>query len=192
MNDARRRGAFSLVEVVVAIGLIAGSLVAILGLLAATTNSAAEARDAQGLASLGGGIQCELDRLKNSLGLYGLAAAIPEGGSPAPLRLVGTRDGRRVLCVDAADPAADRLLRDPALQGIAVRDRYFLVELTRIPELGTADDSGFVAVSARCMWPYELPLGPASVDASEPDADPAGEVPSADRHVAVLLFAVNP
>lgn len=192
MNNASRRSAFSLVEVVVAIGLIAGSLVAILGLLAATTNSAAEARDAQGLASLGGGIQCELGRLKNSLGFSGLAAAIPEGGSPAPLRLAGTRDGRRVLCLDAADPAADRLLRDPVLPGIAVRDRYFLVELTRIPGMGTAADSGFVAVSARCLWPYELASGPATADAADPDSDPAFEVPSSERHAVILLFAVTP
>jgi len=192
VHRPRLAGAFSLVEVVVAIGLVAASLVAVLGLLAATTHSAAELSDAQGGASLGGSVQCELERLKDSLGLAGLAHLVLPSGSAAPLRLVGTRDGLRVRCVDAADPAANRSLCDPVLPGIANRDRFFLIELTRLPEWETADDSGFVAVSARCAWPYELPLGPATPGASECDADPAREVPAGERHVTLLLFAVTP
>jgi hypothetical protein len=186
------RRAFSLVEVVVAIGLMAGALVAILGLLAATTHSAGDSLEAQGCASLGASTQCELDRLKNAVGLSGLAALVPPAGSGAALRFVGTRDGLRVQCVDAADSAANRSLRDPVLPGIAVRDRFFLIELTQVPEWGTANDMGFVAVSARCSWPYELPLGPGTPGASECDADPAREVPSAERHVRILLLAVTP
>jgi prepilin-type N-terminal cleavage/methylation domain-containing protein len=188
----RPRRGFSLVEVVVAIGLIAVSLVAILGLLAATTHSAAELSDAQGSASLGGSIQCELDRLRNSAGLAKLEQIVPPSGSAAPLRLVGTRDGLRVCCLDAADPAANRSLRDPVLSGIANRDRYYLIEATRLPEWETVADSGFVVVNARCTWPYELPLGPATPGATEVDADPAREVPVEERHVLVLMFAVTP
>ena len=183
---------FSLVEVVVAIGLVAVSLVAILGLLAATTHSAAELSGAQGSASLGGSIQSELDRLKDSIGLAGLASLVPPSGSAAPLRLVGTRDGLRVRCVDAADPAANRSLGDSVLPGIANRDRYFLIEVTRLPEWETAADSGFVVVNARCSWPYELPLGPATSGAAEYDADQAQVVPVGERHVAVLFFAATP
>jgi hypothetical protein len=184
--------AFSLVEVIVAIGLVAGALLAILGLLAATTSSTAESEDAQGIASLGGSIQCELERLKNSIGLASLAGLVPAGGSATPLRLVGTRDCLRVLCVDPVDPAANRPLSDPALPGIAERDRFFLVELTRVPDLEAAVESGFIAVSARCTWPCELPTGPATPGASEFDVDPARAVPAADRHVAILQIAVTP
>jgi type II secretory pathway pseudopilin PulG len=186
------RRSFSLVEVVVAIGLVAVSLVAILGLLAATTHSAAELSGAQGSASLGGSIQSELDRLKDSIGLAGLARLVPPSGSAAPLRLVGTRDGLRVRCVDAVDPAANRSLGDSVLPGIANRDRYFLIEVTRLPEWETAADSGFVVVNARCSWPYELPLGPATSGAAEYDADQAREVPVGERHVVVLFFAATP
>lgn len=186
------RRAFSLVEVVVAVGLVAASLVAVLGLLAATTHSAAELSDAQGGASLDGSVQGELERLKDSLGLAGLSRLVPPGGSTTPLRLVGTRDGLRVRCVDPADPAANRSLCDPALPGIANRDRYSLIELTRLPEWETGADSGFVAVCARCTWPYELPLGAATPGASECDADPVREVPAGERHVTLLLFAVTP
>lgn len=194
MSCSRRGGtrAFSLVEVVVATGLVAVALVAILGLLAATTHSAAELSDGQGTASLGGSIQYELERLKDSHGLAGLAQLVPPSGSTAPLRLMGTRDGLCVRCVDAADPAANRSLRDPALPGIANRDRYFLIELTRLPEWEATADSGFVAVSARCAWPCQLSAGPATPGASEYNADPAHEVPAGERHVAILLFAVPP
>lgn len=188
---AEKRRAFSLIEVVVAIGLLAGALVAILGLAAATIHSAAELSDAQGCASLGGSVQCELERLKDSLGLAGLARLVPTSGSTAPLRLAGTRDGLRVRCIDAVDPAADRSPRDSTLPGIANRDRFFLIEVTRLREWEAAD-SGFVAVSARCSWPYKLPLGPATPGAPEFDTDPACEVPAGGRRVMLLLFAVSP
>jgi hypothetical protein len=175
----------------VAIGLVAVALITILGFLAATTHSAAGLNDSQGRASLGGSIQCELDRLKDSLGLAGLASLVPPGGSPSPLELVGTPDGLRVRCVDAADPSANRSLSDPALPGIARRDRYFLIELTRMPGLETQADSGFVVMSARCTWPNELPVGQLT-SASEWDADPACEVPAGERRVAILSFAVTP
>ena len=192
VHRPRLAGAFSLVEVVVAIGFVAASLVAVLGLLAATTHSSSELSDAQGRACLGGSVQCELERLKDSLGFAGLASAVPPSGSTVPLRLVGTRDGLRVRCAEAADPAANRSLCDPVLSGIANRDRFFLLELIRLPEWETAPDAGFVAVSVRCSWPYKLPVGPATPGASDCDADPAREVPASERHVTILLFAVTP
>jgi hypothetical protein len=188
----RLAGAFSLVEVVVAIGLVAASLVAVLGLLAATTRSAAELGDAQGRASLGCSVQCELERLKESLGFAGLARAVLPGGSSMPLQLVGTRDGLRVRCADPADPAANRSPSDPVLPGIANRDRFFLIELTRLPGWESAADPGFIAICARCSWPYELPIGPATTGVADGSADPAREVPANERHVTLLLFAVTP
>lgn len=191
---ARRRPerAFSLLEVVVAIGLVAVAVVALLGLLAATVHSAAGLGDAEGGASLGGSVQCELERLRDSHGLAGLAGLVPLAGSPAPLRLAGTRDGLRVRCLDAADPAADRSPSDPVLPGIAARNCWFLIELTRIKELDTSGDAGFLAVCARCSWPYKLPLGPAAPNASDGDADPPAEVPAAERQVMILLSGVAP
>jgi hypothetical protein len=78
------------------------------------------------------------------------------------------------------------------MPGIARRDRYYLIELTRLPEWETATDSGFVAICARCTWPYELPVGPATAGVSECDVDPAREVPAGQRQVMILLFAVTP
>jgi len=193
----RRQGrcthrAFSLVEVVVAVGLLSFALVAILGLMSATTRSASDLTDSEGLASLGAGVQRELERIEASVGLGGFADLVPAGGSAAPLRLVGIRDGCRVLRADGADPAANHPLDDPVLPGIANRERFYLVEVTRLAEPDGSADGGFIAVSARCSWPYELPIGPSSQGATGWNADPAREVPANDRRVAILNLAIRP
>jgi hypothetical protein len=176
----------------VAVGLLSFSLVAILGLLSATTRSATDVADAQGLASLGASILDEVERLKVSTGLAGLAALVPADGSAVPLRLVGTRDGRRVLIAGGVDPAANHPLDDPALPGIANRDRFFLIELTRLakPDVGT--DAGFIAVGARCSWPYQIPTGPPTPGATDCDADPAREVAANERRVVISNLALRP
>ncbi len=175
-----------------AVSLLSVSLVAILGLLSATTRSATDVADAQGLASLGASILGEVERLKVPAGFAGLAALVPADGSAVPLRLVGTRDGRRVLIAGGVDPAANHPLDDPALPGIANRDRFFLVEFTRLakPDVGT--DAGYIAVGARCSWPYQIPTGPPTPGATDCDADPAREVPANERRVALINFAVRP
>jgi hypothetical protein len=178
--------------VVVAVALLSFALVAILGLMSATTRSAADLTDAEGLAGLGTGIQCELERIKASIGLSQLAGLVPAGNPAAELRLVGTRDGLRVLRADGADPAADRSLGDPVLPGIANRDRFYLIELTRLAEPDAADDAGFVAMEARCSWPYQIPTGPRTSDAMKYDFDSAREVPVNERRVVILNFAIRP
>lgn len=177
--------AFSLIEVVAAIGILAGTVVALLGLLAAQSRSIEAIDDAHAAARLGENIQQELERLKIDLGLDGLAALVP-------LQLAGTRDGRRMLRADGAAPAADRPLNDPSLPGIALRDRYFLVEVTRQTDLPYAPGGGFLAVTARITWPYRLPDGPPSPDATDPADDPSRIAPLAERGIVILHFALRP
>ncbi len=185
-------GGFSLVEVVVAIGLSALAVVACLGMIAATARSGSEIVDAQVVGRLGGSIQDELERLQTELGLDGLAAAVPAAGSPAPLQLVATRDGARVRCADGSMAAADRPLDDPVLPGMARRDRYFLIELTQSSDLPAAPERGFVAVSALVTWPHCLPGGNATPGATAADADAARELPRSERGWLVLNFALPP
>jgi hypothetical protein len=185
-------GGFSLVEVVVAIGLSALAMIACLGMIAATARSGSEIGDAQVVGRLAGSIQDELERLQTELGLDGLAAAVPAAGSPAPLQLVATRDGSRALCAGGPMGAADRPLDDPALPGIARRDRYFLIELTQSPDLPAVPESGFVAVNALVTWPYCLPGGKATPGATAADADAARELPRNERGWLVLNFALPP
>ena len=192
--DGRRSrfGAFSLVEVVAAIGILAVALIAVLGLIVATVRSGGEIADADALARLSENIQGELERLQASLGLAGMTDLIVPGGSGRPLCLVATRSGQRVRCADGASPAADRSLNDPVLPGIANRDRYFLIEISQSPGLEAAPASGFLAVSARITWPYQLPMGPPTPGATARDVDPAREVPANERNLTIFNCALRP
>jgi len=185
-------GAFTLIEVIAAIGILAVTLVAMLGLLAATTRPAGESTDIRVAARLGENIEDELERLKASLGLAGLAAMVPTAGSTTPLQLVATRDGRRVLRADGAAPAAGHALNDPVQPGIANRDRYYLAEVTQQLDLPYAPGAGFLAVSVRVTWPYRLPMGPPTPEATAVDTDPAREVPVNERRWAAVNFALRP
>lgn len=184
--------AFSLVEVVIAIGVLAVTLVAVLGLAGSTMRSGGATADLAVAGRLGAEIRGELERLKAELGLPGLAATIPRGGAAAPLRLVATRDGRRMLRADGAAAAANHALNDPLQPGIARRDRYFLAEVTQQLDLPYAPDEGFLALSVRVSWPYELPGGPATPGATAVDMDPAREVPLSDRTIVFFNFALRP
>ena len=191
MKPAPRRG-FSLLEVVVAIGIFALAVIALLGFLTATSQTGGEIADAQVAAGLGGPTQTELERLRFELGLDGLAAGVPPAGSTAPMQLVATRDGGRVLRADGPAAAADRPLNDPVLPGIARRDRYFLIELTRQIDLPDEPAAGFLAVSAKVTWPFNLPASPATPGAGAAATDAAREAPPNLRSWLVLNLAVTP
>ena len=78
MNKRARPGpAFSLVEIVVAIGILAVTLVVLLGLAGATVRSASAAADLAVAARLDANIRSEMERLKADLGLAELAALVP-------------------------------------------------------------------------------------------------------------------
>jgi hypothetical protein len=178
--------------VIVAIGLIAIVLVALLASFGPAARSAGDAADVEVAARLAGNIQIELERLEAEFGLEGLAALVPSAGSVPPLRLVATRDGQRVLRADGTAPAADHAPDDPTLPGIAQRDRYYLAGVTQQLDLPYAAGAGFLAVSVRVEWPYRLPAGPETPGAARPDADPSREVPAEDRNWMVFNFALRP
>lgn len=184
--------AFSLLEIVVAIGILAVTLATVLGLTGSTMRSAGAAADVAVAARLGANIRSELERLKADLGLSGMATMVPPGGSAAPLQLVATRDGRHMLRSDGAAPAAGRALNDPVLPGIALRERYYLAEVTQQLDLPHAPEAGFLALSVRVTWPYRLPVGPATPDATAVDADAGREVPRNERSVTVFNFVLRP
>lgn len=177
--------AFTLVEVIVALGVLAVFLPVMLALFGRLARSSGEAGDAGNAAGMAAGVQDELDRLQGVLGWEGLATTLPPAGSAAPLRLVGTRDGLRVRRGDGTAADADRPPDDATLPGIALRDRFFLAELTQSPDLPYVAGAGFLAVNVRITWPHRVPTGPAAADASM-------EVPRDRRHWMIVSMALRP
>ena len=139
------RRAFSLVEVVVAIGIVAGSLVVVLAALPALLRQSADAADllvAQRLPDL---IHLELERNVASAGFDSVAAAIPVMGVPL-------RAGREFVVT------ADGLRIQTGISGttIAAEDGYFLIELWRFAENPLVFDAAAAVLPAyvRISWPF--------------------------------------
>ena len=104
------RGAFTLVEVIVALGICTVTVTALVGLLAPLTRSGAEAATLGRAVHLSEGIQEELKRLRDTTETDGtesrleiLAGRIPPSGSTDALRLVASVDGWRVIQESEAD-----------------------------------------------------------------------------------------
>jgi prepilin-type N-terminal cleavage/methylation domain-containing protein len=145
---------FTLVEVIVALGITAIGVTAVVGLLAALTRMTAELKQRGQAVQLGDAIAVELRRLRDASTndperdpLDVLADRIPPSGSANPLRLVASGDGLRFVAEADLDQMGD---------GFPPRDRIFLVELRRkTGALTYAADAGFLAVTATVRWPYE-------------------------------------
>jgi type II secretory pathway pseudopilin PulG len=186
VKSSRGRAGFSLVEVVVAVGIFAVAILSIVALLLPNTKAVADQIDAGVAQRLSENIQLELDRY----GFTRVVAALPN--QSARLFMVATKDGSRVL-VTGEDPyaawadtynkykpdAATNYKTVPPLQrlaaennlstdtvpgnppGIAFRDRFFLVEISwpDVCPQYTAN-SGVMPLSVRMLWPYRLPNGP--------------------------------
>jgi type II secretory pathway pseudopilin PulG len=214
------RSGFSLVEVVVSVGIFAVAVLSILALLLPNTKSVADQIDAGVAQRLGENIQLELDR-------YGFAAVV--GALPnktARIFMVASKDGERVLITgedpyaawndtygsyksDAAgnyDTVAAPLAAENNLitattpgvpPGIAFRDRFFLIEVSwpdTYPQYKV--DSGVMPVNVRLLWPYRLPDGPAAPKSTTKYnnwADLPWLVVSPSAHNSLLFnFALKP
>lgn len=175
--------AFTLVEVVVAIGVFALTIVAVVGLLAPVNRSVAEVSDSDRAAQLGDPIQTELVRLRDAESGDRLAAFHQAhfGGGRAVLQLVASRQGPHAVIVTAADN--DPLTGQPP--GIIRRDRYFLIEVREATgALAYTSGSGFVAMTATIRWPYQVPTGAGANDATDADLTQASSL--------LLNFALPP
>jgi type II secretory pathway pseudopilin PulG len=184
-----RKGGFSLVEVVVAVGIFAVAVLSIVGLLLPNTKSVADSIDADVAQRLGENIQFELARY----GFANVAAALPAPyNANRKIYMVATKDGSRVLVtgedpfqawsdtygtydpesagnyntVASTETAENALITDSSPgnpPGIAFRDRFFLIEVSwpdGHPQYKT--NVGFMPLNVRLLWPYRLPNGPAN------------------------------
>lgn len=146
MPTRQSRRAFSLLEVVLAIALVGGSLAVVLGLLPALARRAADSHDTHTAAHLADTVRSELGG-QAAAGLDGLVAALPilTAEAEAGLQFVAARDGSD--------------LRRPSASEAPGRERYFLVVVRRFdaPPLAYDAAAGFLAVNVTVAWPYQVP-----------------------------------
>jgi len=149
-NRASGRG-FSLIEVVIAVGIFAIGIAVVLALLPSLVRQGAESGDRLVAQRLPDAVQAELSRL-SAAGFDALAAEAPVMGTPLDngLVLVASRDGARVQSRDYRPPASGRL---------ADTDQYFLVECWRFPDGALRYDGAqsSLALAVRVSWPYRVP-----------------------------------
>lgn len=138
--------AFSLVEVIIAVGILAGAALGILGLLPQLMRQSA--RNAEGAVAqrLPAAVRVELRRSAGT-NIGALAAGLPVlGASAEGYRLLASRDGAQVVA-ESATPWQGH----PA-------DAFFLIEVWRFAEgpLSFAGGaSAVLAVHVRVSWPYQ-------------------------------------
>lgn len=140
---------FSLVEVVIAVGVFAVAVTAILAVLPSVTRQNAEFADRMVAQRLPAALHTELARLAATSGYDVLATSVPvmTTSLDAGLSFVATRDGSSLGAISSS--GAD----------IPVDERYFQIETWRFDRVPlTYDASGAVlALFVRVTWPYRLP-----------------------------------
>jgi type II secretory pathway pseudopilin PulG len=144
---------FSLVEVILAVGIFATAVAVLLALLAPLSRQAAASADMLATLRLPGAIQSELRRMATTGGLDNLASqATPMIAAwPSTLTLVATRDCARVQSLSYLPPPAD--------DQVPVSDRFFVIEAWRFNQAPLAFDAGgpVLALHVRVSWPYFAP-----------------------------------
>lgn len=155
MRPNPRSRAFSLVEVVIAVGIFATAVVVILALLPSLTRQNTETSDALMAQRLPGALRVELRRLADA-DFKALAAATPIMAAPLAdgMSFVAARDGSRLHSVAYLPPAAGALIPQD--------EQYYLVETWRFGATPLAYDStaSVLVVYVRVSWPYHSPGSP--------------------------------
>jgi hypothetical protein len=181
---------FSLIEVLIAIGIFAFSIVAVVAMLGATSVATSEAIESSTAARIADGVRAELNQY-NPGQLDGLT-----NNPNDPLILYATRDGERVRlgrAVGGGQIPANASL-DPAggnLPGIAQRDRFFEIEVVQLDDNLRYDTSkSFIGLSVKVKWPHQLPQGPAS-NTTNVNGDPFMEVAPERQSMSIFNTSIR-
>ena len=175
--------AFTLIEVVVSLGLLAVTVVAMLALQHSLSHAVAGISEHQRAAELVDAVEVELKRLRDlpvpdgqPAGLEALAGIVPSSESTSALRLVAAKAGSNVVRESEAD--------DPLI-GLARRDRFYLIEVRQQPApLNYVSEAGFLALTFKVTWPYQVPTGTGTADGMATDGAPSAS--------AVFSGAISP
>ncbi len=168
----RRITAFSLVEVIIAAGLFAASVTAVLALLPSLARQGAASVDSLAAQRLPDALKTELQRL-GAAGFDALAGQVPVMNGPLTdgLTMVADRDAVRLHSLVYLPPVTEQLPE---------AEQYFLVECWRFPDepLRFDGNKALLALAVRVTWPHRLPGATAPV-------------PAESRHELVFTLALN-
>jgi type II secretory pathway pseudopilin PulG len=151
---------FSLIEILLAIGIFAFTIVAIIAMLGSTSQATSEVLNTVNASQIADSVRTELENL-------GYDNLIASTNGADPLELFGTKDAARVVVKSNAN-------RDPDDEppGINERDRFFRIEVERLGSNGsslvfrndfTSDaNAAQLPVTVRVYWPHNIPLGSSS------------------------------
>lgn len=171
MKLCRSTRAFTLLEVIIAVGLFATAVTAVIGLIAGLSQQGMDSNDVLTAQQLPEPLKVELSRLA-STGLENLADRVPVMASPMTggLALAAARDAARV----------DSLEYLPVAKPIPADEQYYLVECWKFPSepLRFDGQKAFLALYVRVSWPYRLP------GAAAPTA-------AADRNQVTFTLSLN-
>lgn len=157
--------AFSLVEVVLAIGVFSLAIVAVFGLLIPITRDSSSVIDTSTAIRLAEGVNRELERVGGET-----VKSLGNGS----LFLVATPDGSRILRTyqtanGSNSGAAQAAENDPSSgtpPGIVKRDRFYIIEVKLLNNsankvyYNSADNPGSIPVEVRVGWPFYTPSTP--------------------------------
>lgn len=150
MKLSRAIRGFTLLEVIIAVGLFVTAVTVIIGLIAGLSRQGAEANEVLTAQQLPEPLKVELSRLA-AMGLDSLADRVPLMTSPLVdgLAFASARGGVRV----------DSLAYLPVISSIPAGEQYYLLECWKFPSepLRFDGQKGFLALYVRVSWPYRLP-----------------------------------
>ncbi len=166
-SNRKRSGGFSLVEVVIAVGLFALSILAVVGLLGPILESIRESEETEIVSNLNELIRAELERLPFEDTAAFSIADFPDG--PAQFQvLYGNRDLGHIGDEDYfQNPPIDPATGQPFEIGDA--NKFFRIELRNSPafpfDSGNAGEYTSRTFQVRVLWPVYRRTGPGPDDA---------------------------
>lgn len=138
--------AFSLVEVVISIGVLSAGVIVAFALIPALARDSAATADALSAQQLPDPLRVELTRLATveGFGSFGNRIAIITPELENGLQLVASKDALRVQLLEGSANA------------IEISDQYFLLECWRFADAPLSFDpsKGYLALHVRVSWPF--------------------------------------
>lgn len=156
----RESAGFSLMEVVIATGVFAFAIVAVIGLMGTPSRSAREVIDSDVAARLA---EATDEQLKDFVRLATNGFDdLDDATAPGELVVYATVDGSRIQLEQRAEepaPPAEGATATAA-EDIPVGEQYFLLEISQLVSPPPAPDpKPYLALQVRVQWPYKLPDG---------------------------------